>query len=168
MYRFFVISFLLLYSSLYGYESEEKLQAVIIGKIAKFITWEDETNELFTITILRNQFGSIFNELYENKTIKGKKVVINYITDIEDVKHTNILYIGDVTSQELENIFTKIENKNILTISNLRGFAEKNGIVQVYFISQKPKLKINLNSAKAQNIKIKSSLLQIAEIIKGY
>ena len=44
--------------------------------------------------------------------------------------------------------------KNILTISDLRGFAQKGGIIQIYSMSQKLKLNINLQKAQKENIKI--------------
>ncbi len=168
MLKLIIFLFLSIFSSsLFAYESEEKLQAMIIGKIVKFITWEDEKSKTFTITILNNPFGTTFDELYQGKQIKDKDVVIKYITKIEQIGKTDILYIANVTSQELETILQKVKNSNILTISDLRGFAEKKGIVQVYFASQKPKLKINLESAKEENMQIKSSLLQIADVVKG-
>lgn len=163
----FIICILSTLSSLYAYESQEKLQAAIIGKIAKFITWEDSSSEKFVITILNNDSGNTFEKLYKNKHIKGKKVEIKYISNINQLSFTNILYIPKVTSKELKNILNKSKSKNILTISDTRGFAEKNGMVQVYFISQKPKLKINLDIANQENLKIKSSLLKIADVVKG-
>lgn len=163
----FLLFSLLVSTTLLSYESEEKIQALLIGKIAKFITWEDESSDVFIITILHNSFGDTFDKLYEGKQIKGKNVEIRYITNIKDLKKTNILYISNVSAVELDDVLEKTKNTNILTMSDLRGFAEKKGTVQVYFASQKPKLKINLASAKEQNLQIKSSLLQIAEVIKG-
>jgi len=154
-------------TSLFSYESENKIQALIVGKIAKFITWEDESSDTFVITMLHNSFGDTFDKVYKDKQIKGRNVEIRYITDIKDIKKTDVLYISNVTSTELDEILLKLKNTNILTISDLRGFAQKRGVVQVYFASQKPKLKINLISAKEQNLQIKSSLLQIADVIKG-
>ncbi|MCK9492265.1 MAG: YfiR family protein [Sulfurimonas sp.] len=163
----FFLFFLLFTTSLFSYESENKIQALIIGKIAKFITWEDESRDTFIITMLHNSFGDTLEQVYKGKQIKGKNVEIRYISDIKEIQKTDVLYVSNVTSIELDEILLKLKNTNVLTISDLRGFAEKKGIVQIYFASQKPKLKINLTSAKEQNLQIKSSLLQIADVIKG-
>ncbi len=69
-------------------------------------------------------------------------------------------------SKELSQILNKTKDRNILTISDTRGFAQRGGILQLYFVSQKLKLKVNTHSAKLQNIKIKPTLLRIASVVK--
>ncbi len=167
--------FLLLYmyitvffSSLHAYESENKLEVVIIGKVAKFITWKEKNNtENFVITVLNNPYGSLFDETFSQKQIKNKNIVLKYIDNIDELQDTNILYIPVSKANELEDILRKVKSKNILTISSIRGFAEKQGIMQIYFVLQKVKLKINLDIAKSDDLQINASLLSIADVIKG-
>jgi hypothetical protein len=160
---------ILIFSSfhLHGYESEEKLQAILLGKISNFITWQERANSNeFVITIYKNPYGKLFENLYANSKVQNKKVRIEYISSLSDLSYTNLLFIPQINSSELESIFETIKNKNILTVSDIRGFAEKNGMIQIYFASQKPKLKINLRRVKEENIQIRSSLLNIADVIK--
>lgn len=161
-----LLSFLLLFTNLNAAQSEEKLQAVIIGKVSKFIAWEDNTRDEFVITVINNPFGDLLDEMYKTKKIKSKKVKIVYIDNIDDLQFTNVLYIPDSEASSLPNILEKTKTKNILTISNIRGFAEKKGSMQIYFASQKIKLKINLDTAKEDGLQIKSTLLRIATVIK--
>jgi len=150
----------------FSYESEDKLKAVIMGKLAKYITWDTEDSEYFVITILQNPFGDLLDKNYHDKKIKSKNVKINYINQPDELEFTHILYIPQVNQKQLEQILDKTQHKNILTISDSRGFAEKGGIVQVYFVSQKVKLKINLDLAKAENLMISSALLRIATVVR--
>ena len=160
-----VFIFLLFFNSLNGYQLEDKLQVIITGKIAKFISWGDNTSKTLDITVFNNKFGTYFDDLYQDKKIKGKNVVINYIDKIEQIKDTHILYICDSDFNTLNNIFNHTKNKKIVTISDIRGFAQKGGMVQIYQKNQKLKLKINLNIVNQKNIKIKSSLLRIVDIV---
>lgn len=164
---YILISLLCMFSSLHAYESEEKLEALIIGKVAKYITWEDESSSTFSIATLDNNLFHIFKELYEKKQIKGKNVSVEYIENISKIGNPNILYISKDYSSKLNDILMRTKSKNILTISNIRGFAEKNGILQIGFIKQKPKLKINIDTANQENIKIRAALLRIADVVKG-
>lgn len=86
MFARVLIVLFVLFTSLNAYQSEKEIQAQVIGKISKFITWQDETKETFVITILKNQFGSAFDDTYKDAKIKGKKVVINYIQDPSQIK----------------------------------------------------------------------------------
>lgn len=164
---FFYVTQIVATSVLNAYESEDKVKAVIIGKLAKYIKWEDkkEDND-FIITVLNNPYDDLFDKVYAKKKIQGKQVKIDYIDDISQLKNPHILYIPKTEAAELSPILNVTSDKNILTVSDIRGFAEKQGIVQVYFASQKAKLKINVDAANKQNLKIKSSLLNIAEVVK--
>lgn len=162
-----LIFWMVLVSHLVAAESESSLQAQIIGKVVKFITWENESSDSFIITVLNNPFGDELDKHYKNSKIKGKKVDIRYIKSLNELGNTDLLYVSNVSSSELESVINRAKNKNILTMSDVRGFAEKDGVIQVTFVAQKPKLKINLARAKEENLQIKSSLLQIAEVIKG-
>jgi len=165
-----IILFLLLLVNLSAYESEDELKVILTGKVAKFITWQDnnsENRDKFVITVLRNPYTSLFDQKYKNKKIKDKDVVIKYIDDISKLSFTNILYIPKVNSVELETILRVSSKKNILTISSMRGFAQKGGAVQLFFISQKGSLKINLDVLTKENFKVKSSFVRISEVVKG-
>ncbi len=152
---------------LHAYESENKLKVVIVGKVAKYVTYNNNNFDTFRITILRNPFGELFDDVYKDKKIKSKPVRIKYIDEISELESTDILYIPKVNTVELSHILKETQNKNILTISDTRGFAQRGGIIQLYFVSQKLKLKINTNSAQLQDIKIKPTLLRIADVVKG-
>jgi len=101
------------------------------------------------------------------KKIHNKPIELKYITNIDDLGTTNILYLPQSNTKNLLKILQKLQGKNILTVSDIRGFAEKKGMLQIYFVSQKPKLKINLDQAHKHKLKISLSLLRIADVIRG-
>jgi len=161
------IAFLVLITNLNAYESEEKIEVLVVGKVSKFVKWERDRKKEFVITILDNQHGDLFDTVYKNKKIQKRPVKIVYISDINDLKFTHVLFVPKISSKKLEKLLKKIKNKNILLISNIRGFAQKGGVIQISFISQKPKLKVNIYKAKKNHLKVSSSLLRISEVVKG-
>ncbi len=162
-----IIFFLLLTLSLNAYETEDKLKVIIVGKIAKHIVCSENNFDTFTITVLNDPFEGLFDKIYLNRRIKSKPVKIVYIDKISDLNSTNILYIPQVSHSQLSKILKETENQDILTISDNRGFASKGGVIQLYFVSQKLKLKINTSSAKKKNIQIAPILLRISNVVKG-
>jgi len=162
--RGFII-LLVLITNLHAYQLEDKLKVAIIGKIAKFVQWNKPATQNFSIIVLntKNQF---FKTLLEGKRVNSKPIKVIYINNINNLKDSDILYISQSSSQNLQSIFKAIKNKNILTISDIRGFAQKGGMIQLYTKNQKLKLRINVNSVKAENLKIKSSLLRISTLVK--
>ncbi|MEA3227873.1 MAG: YfiR family protein [Campylobacterota bacterium] len=162
-----ILAFFLFFSSLNAYESEDKLKVVIIAKVAKFIKWENKDYDNFIITVLNNPYGDLFDKTLHRKKIKNKTIEIKYIDDIDSLSDTNILYISTSDAKQLTTVLDKTKDKNILTVSDIRGFTDKDGIMQIYFSSQKVKLRINLKTATKENLKINSSLLRIADVIRG-
>ena len=156
----------LLYTSLYAYESEDKLKAVIVGKVAKYIEFKENNSTSFTITILNNQFDTLFDDIYHNKTIQSKPVKIQYIKDIRELNTTDILFISSENSWLLSDILQKIEGRGILSVSDLRGFTQKGGILQLYFLGQKLKLKMNIDALQREKLDADNTLLRIVEIVK--
>jgi peroxiredoxin len=151
----------------HAYQSEDRLQGMLIGKMAQFISWQDQNTEDFTIAVLDESFAALLQTLYSNTKIKNKPVKVKHISSIDQISNTDVLYISNVSPAELENIIELAKANNILTISNMRGFAERNGMVQIYFVSQKPRLRINLDSTRQANFQIQSTLLQISDVIQA-
>jgi len=159
------IILLVIITNMYAYQLEDKLKVAIVGKIAKFVQWNKPATKNFSITVLntKNQF---FKTLLEGKRVNSKPIKVIYINNINNLKDSDILYISQNSSQNLQSIFKAIKNKNILTISDIRGFAQRGGMIQLYTKNQKLKLRINVSNVKAQNLKIKSSLLRISTLVK--
>ena len=167
MYK--LISFILifaLYSPLSANESEENLKVVITGKVAKYIGWEKENSKEFIITVLGMLDTKYFDEIYRDKFIKNRPIVIKYIDEISQLTSTDILYLSKDSTCDIYDVLDRCKNRNILTVSDKRGFAQKGGMIQIYFVSQKLKLKINMNRVLKENLSIEPTLLRIADIVR--
>lgn len=167
---FSTIAFLIfsINSHAYSYLSEDKIKAFIIGKAAKYVTWKNIKENTFKITIVGDaEFGSLVSDIYFGKKIKNRNVEVIHIDSIDNLNTTHVLFIPEVSYSVLKKTLQKVEGKNVLTISDSRGFAEKNGIIQIYTSSQKNKLKINYTKSKKESLKISSSLLKIAQIVES-
>ncbi len=163
----FIISFIL--SNLYGASSEDELKAVVIGKVSHFIKWKKEdTSKEFIITVFQNHaFDSHLDILYKDKKIHNKPVKINYVENIQEIEFTHILYVTKHSQKDQEAIIKHTQKNSIVTISENKGFAQRGGVIQLYFVSQKIRLKINNEVTDTPNFKISSRLLSIAKIVKG-
>ncbi len=170
--RFFllVLGFMLFTPNLaLALNSEMDLKAVFMGRFSSFITWPEKKKENFVITIIdNNPFESRLDELYKNKELQKKSVEIRYLTpndNIEKIKDSDIVFITIKNPQKVKEVVDFATKNSILTVSDNDGFAERGGIIQIDFVMQKVKLKINNTASKDANIKISSSLLNISEVI---
>ena len=153
--------------SAYASNEERDLKAVFIGRFANFIELPNHTRDKFLITVIDdNPFEDVLDNLYRDKLIHGKPIKIKYVTKIDQIEETDILFITLSNQKAVLEAIKYAQEHSILTISDIRGFAERGGIIQIYFVMQKTKLKINLASANLSRIKISAPLLSIAEVIQ--
>ena len=162
-----ILILLLIYSNIFAYEEESKLICAITSKITKFTQKNNPEINPYVITVFHKQFGDLFTDLFKGIKINNKDVQILYIDDIYNLKQSNVLFIFDTPTDKLNEILSFIKNKHILTISTMRGFAQRGGMIQIYSLNQKLKLNINLTAVKKEDIYINSALLRIASIVQG-
>jgi len=150
---------------LQAFESEDELKVAIIGKLAKFVSGNQSEDQFFTITILNNPFGELPEKVLQQKEIHHQSVKINHIKSLRELHAVQVLFVPNMRLESLQKIIQSMHGKQILTISDSRGFAESGGMIQMYKVSQKIKLKINLKAAQDAGLSIRSSLLRIAQVI---
>ena len=168
----------------YAGDEERKLEAVFIGRFASYIDWpekdkekdkekgkekgKDKERERFVITLLDdNPFGKLLDDLYRDKRIHNKRIELRYAKSLDQVGETDVLFI--TLSNALARLAAiEFAHKNsILTISEAKGFAESGGVIQLDFVEQKIRIKINHAAAVKSGLKIGAPLLSIATVLRG-
>jgi hypothetical protein len=151
-------------------DEERKLEAVFIGRFASYIDWpvRNYGNDKFVITLLDdNPFGTLLDNLYQDKRIHGKPIEFKYANKLEQVGDTDLLFITLSTAAARQAAIAHAQKNNILTISEAKGFAESGGIIQLDFVEQKARIKINHDAAVKSGFKIGAPLLSIATVLRG-
>lgn len=149
-------------------QEEIKLLAVFFGRFASYIELPERTTRSYVITLLDdNPFGGLLDDLYRGKMVGGKPVVVRYATKLEQVGQTDILFITLVNPRSRQEAIDYALKNAILSISTATGFAERGGIIQVDFVQQQTRIKINHAAAVKSNIRIGAPLLSLATVIRG-
>ncbi len=149
--------------------SESAIKVAVLGKFAHFVKQKNPTkNENFVIVVFKDEnLGTLMKKKYANKQINKKNVTVELLTDIEKIQRPDLLYVGDISQDEQAHVIAYAYKKSLFSVSSQSGFAQRGGILQLYFLSQKIRFKINLSAAKKSNLKISASLLSIATLVKG-
>lgn len=149
-------------------DEENKLMAVFFGRLSSHIEFPDRSAQTFVITLIdENPFGSLLDDLYKDKTIAGKPVEIRYVTKVDDIGRSDILFVTQINPQARQAAINYAQKNSILTISHASGFAERGGIIQLDFVQQHMRIKINHDAAIKSNIRIDAPLLSLATVIRG-
>lgn len=155
-------------SMVWARDEERKLEAVFIGRFASYIEWPARPRDKFVITLLDdNPFGPLLDHLYQDKRIQNKPIELRYATRLEQVGETDVLFITLHSYSARLAAIEYAQKHSILTISEIKGFAESGGIIQLDFVEQKPRIKINHDMAVKSGLKIGAPLLSIANVLRG-
>jgi len=151
--------------------NEYEVKAAYIVNFSKFVTWPDEAfsseSSPFVIGVYKNeQISTYLKKMLLNKRILGRMPIIKNFSKPEDISKCQILFIGKVDKQELNEIYKKVKDQPVLTVGdNISEFCESGGMINFTHQYSKYRFEINNNAATKAKIKISSKLLALAKIV---
>ena len=150
--------------------TESQIQAACLFNFLKFVQWPKNVFERPDTPLVVGFLGKepvspIFEEITRGQDVEGRKLIVKRSTRLADLGNVHMLFVGQDQMGAFLAAFKQLKEKNILTISALKGFAEKGGVINFTLVKNKVRFKINLNTAKEAQLKISSRLLQIGTIV---
>ncbi len=150
---------------------EYLLKAGFLEKFTRFIEWPGETNiadntKPFVISVIgENPFDKKLDQIFETTKIKNRKVEIRYISELEEIQDSHILFITKSKEKQLSGILSLTQGKPVLTVSDTDGFGEKGVRINFFIEQNKIRFEINKDAIQKSGLQISYLLLNIAKII---
>ena len=149
---------------------EYQIKAVFLFNFAQFVDWPTnaflENQAPLVIGILgEDPFGSYLDETVRGEKVNNRSLVIQRYRSVDQIKSCHILFISRSESARQEEILNALKGRNILTVGDYDGFAQRGGMIRFVTDKNKVRLKIGLEAAKAAKLTISSKLLRPAEIV---
>ena len=156
-------------AEVYAESAEEmrlhKLKAAFVLNFARFTVWPDHTlaqNEEFALCIFGDDpVGNAFTGI-ESKNISSKPIRVIRTNEISEALQCNLVYVGKSQQQKLNNLIDDLADLPILLVSDIEDFVEVGGIIELSTIGTRLGFSINNSKAKELDLKINSSLLDLA------
>lgn len=150
---------------------EYKIKAVFLFNFTQFVEWPDDAfnsnNDPFIIGILgTDPFGS-----YIDQAVAGEKVGTHPITvvryrSVNEINNCRLLFINIADDDDLRSVLSSLNNRGVLTVSDMKGFAASGGVIGFITQNNKLRLQINISAAKAEGLNVSSKLLSVSTILK--
>jgi hypothetical protein len=150
--------------------AEYQLKAVFLFNFTQFVEWPTGAfagpQEPFVIGVLGgNPFGGYLDETVHDEKINGHRFEIRRYRSVAEIGTCHVLFISGSEAGRLREILPRLPNRNVLTVGDAEGFAAAGGIIQFYTESNRIKLRVNIDAAKAAGLTISSKLLRSADVI---
>jgi len=153
---------------------EYQVKAAFLYNFVKFVQWPgaqalDHTHAANICVMGTDPFGSILDIFKQASSSQLALNVKRGITDA-DIPTCHILFIARSEEDRVGQILAIARNNPVLTVSEMKGFADKGGIVEMVkteeniglFSKDKINLRINVKVATAEGLHIDAQLLEIA------
>jgi hypothetical protein len=141
----------------------ENVMAVYIYNFTKFLDWPNNDSEYFYISVLgKSNLVEPLNNIAEKEKVKGRKIVISELDNVSNLKSNSILFLSAEEENKLHTILKKTSEKNILTVSNSEGFANKGVCINFFIADNKIKFEINRKAIEEAGIIPNTRLLSLA------
>ena len=149
--------------------SEYLVKAAFLYNFAKFVDWPEGSfhHDDSPLTILvygENPFGEAFGSL-KGKTVKGRKLIIKHYSGLIDLERCHIMFISSSEEKYVPSIIKKIKGKNILSVADMDGFAQRGGMINLIKTADRLRIEINAGAAELAGMSISSKLLNLDDIV---
>ncbi len=147
------------------------MKAAYIYNFAKFVQWPSNAftreNSPMTLCIAgENPFGQALDAIV-GKKIRDHRLTVRKLPHHQAVadKNCNILFISKSEKERVYDLLAAMSYTPILTISDIRGFADVGGMIGFVRVGQRIRFEINVLAVRQADLDISSQLLKLARII---
>lgn len=149
---------------------ESQVKAVFLYNITKFVAWPENRKErkFFDIVLLgENPFNDQLREVVKGERVQGREINLLYYSDLTKInwKKIDLLFISDENPDVLKAVMKDSREKNVLTISDTRGFCSYGGMVNLLTVGSRIKIEVNREEVKKGGLTVSAQLLKLARII---
>jgi hypothetical protein len=126
--------------------------------------WDNTGRSLRICSIGNDNLADVLIKLH-GRTLRDYPVIIERLEDSSNLDSCHVLYLAKSLQYEMLSIVDSIHSKPILTVSQLAGFSESGGMIELYHKEDRIRFKVNLRLIRESELDLSSSLLKLADIV---
>jgi hypothetical protein len=149
--------------------SEYDVKAAMIYNFALFVEWPDQSftsaGESISVCILgEDPFGQSLETNFAGKTVRGRELQVHRVQRVAELQTCHIAFISPSERKRLPEIISALGTSSVLTIGDVKDFAELGGVIGFRVEDEKIHFDINVKAAQRANLKISYKLLNLATV----
>ena len=149
---------------------EYQLKAAFLVNFAKFITWPEQAvpagqQEFILCVVGDDPFGPALAGI-EKKTVGGHPIRLVQASSLKTIPACQMLFVSHSQADDLHLLTAALGHKAIVTISDLPGFIQAGGHIQLVTAGNRLSFMINYTAMKGQGLQANASLLNLATTVK--
>jgi hypothetical protein len=152
--------------------SEYDVKAALLSHFAAFVEWPKESFSLsdgsFVLCVLgRDPFDSRLKRAFEGKRVRGHEVVIRRSSRVRELGACHVLFVSSSERARVSIILRELAGKSVLTVSDVDGFVDRGGMIQLNRSGSQVEFDISPIAIKRAQLSVSSKLLKLAANVHG-
>jgi len=148
--------------------SEYQVKAVYLFNFLNFVDWPEAVfahpNSPMNLCILgEDPFDKVIDLTFEGKMVGQRRVIIHRLHDMGLDQACHLLFISASEVERMVGIVGSVHNKPILTIGDVKGFVNLNGMIQFVIVDNKIRFQVNRTAIKNASLYMSANLLRLAQ-----
>jgi YfiR/HmsC-like len=150
---------------------EYQVKAAFLFNFMQFVEWPPtvfkNADDPFRIGVLgQDPFNAALEETVQGETISNHKIIVEHAMQVDDLKNCQLIFISKSEKKHVAEILSALDDKPVLTVSEIEGFAERGGGINFYLEGNKVRFEVNPDAARHDGLKVSSQLLSLGKIIE--
>jgi len=146
--------------------TESEVEAAYLYSFGKFVTWPADrsvANNPFEICILgKDPFGKVLDATVVGERIGGRTIAIRRLVQVQQAGTCSILFVSSSEEGRLGSILDSAHRFNALTVSDVKHFAERGGVIGLVVQQDRVRFEVNRAAAERCHVQLSSELLKVA------
>jgi hypothetical protein len=148
-------------------QAEVKVKAAFLLNFAGFVEWPAAAFQSAADAIVIGIYGAdpfrdFLDRLVESEVISGRKLEIRRYRPGTTPSGCHILFVSESEARTLPSLLERLRKQPVLTVSNLPGFTEQGGMIQLRTERGRIRFQINQSAAQAAGLTLSSRLLRLS------
>jgi len=151
--------------------TEFQVKAAYLFNFGKFVKWpanNTSPSDTFNICVLGSDpFGEVLDSTVSGERIEGRKVTVRRVSSAAEAASCRIAFVGRSEEGRLGAIMPALGRSPVLTVSDITGFVDREGIIEFVMDHDRVRFEVNLAAAQRAGLTLSSELLKVATSVKG-
>jgi|ERR1051325_3254433 hypothetical protein len=149
-------------------EVEARLKSAFLLNFARYVEWPPSafagSNNVVVIGIVgQDPLKQHLDDTVQGKTVERRPVEVKRSKNISELLGCHVLFVPASERERLRMILTRLQDRPVLTVSDMDGFKDAGGMIQLKKKSGMMRFDINRSAAEKAHLKISSKLLKLAD-----
>jgi hypothetical protein len=146
--------------------TESEVEAAYLYNFGKFATWPSDravADSPFEICIVgKDPFGKVLDATVLGERIGGRTIAIKRLSQVKQAESCSILFVSSSEEGRLGSILDSAHRFNLLTVSDVKHFAERGGVIGLVVQQDRVRFEVNRAAAERCHVQLSSELLKVA------